>query len=120
VFASEQAGRQRIFWATSKSADDAEERATPFLTVSSVLMGCQYGRDTHVARKKKAQSTRDKDVSNLSVSSFVTKQRCGRLETCAVCACDLTVRLYITSGVDENYYCKSNVTSLKHVKCRCH
>ena len=63
VFASEQPGRKRIFWATSKSADDAGERATPFITVSSVLMGCQYGRDTHVARKKKAQSTRDDDVS---------------------------------------------------------
>jgi len=39
------------------------------------------------------------------VSYFVTKQRCGTLETCAVCACDLIMRPYNFRVMDENYYC---------------
>jgi len=50
---TEQAKKCRILWSVSKRDDGTWASVTPYIIRSSVLMGCRYGSDTHLARRKK-------------------------------------------------------------------
>ena len=64
---TEQRKKARISWSTSET--DGTTFATPYIINSSVLMGCQHGRDTHCARKKKGLAA---STDTVRVRCYVT------------------------------------------------